>query len=88
MEEMHRARYVGRGVEHHLYPVQAHHPSSTLMCSATWKLSDFHTCEIFREASSPSYAQSLSQSPAPLPLPRRWRVGLKVLFLITAWSFW
>lgn len=51
MEEMWKARYVGRDTEL-LCPVQVCHPPSTSMCSLTRNLSEPRTIGIFMEASS------------------------------------
>ena len=51
MEEMHRARYGGRGEELPC-PLQVHHLPSTFMHSAVQWLSESHPFEDFMEASS------------------------------------
>ena len=51
MEEMHGARYMGRGMELP-HPLGAHHSPSTSMCSPTWKLSRPQTTGIFMDTSS------------------------------------
>lgn len=71
MEEMCRARYVGRGTGLP-QPGWAHHSPRMSMCSPIWKLSEPHTVEIFMETSSCSLINSIS---APLPYLENERGG-------------
>ena len=66
MEEVHRARYEGKGTE---FPclLQVHPLSGTSTCSATWKFSKPQGSEILMETSSQGQNPSLTQSPASLP---------------------
>ena len=80
MEEMHRARYVVRGVVSRLSP-------GTFVWSPTQKLPEPHSLGIFMEALSHRHDRSLTQFPAPL-----WRRGVgrtkSSKLLNIAWFFW
>lgn len=77
-EEVHRARYVRRGVELPCLLWAPHPPSiSVCSCSLAWKLSTPPTLGIFMEVSSHRHDQLLTQSPTPF-LSEEGGVGLKI----------